>query len=374
MESRGRCCNYYNSDTQSSASPASQYDGYFKPNSSPDYSKEIEVNCVDIYDAKCVGIIAEKIYDCVYLDNVQYAEKNEVFTIDNYDPENGDQYRVGDPITIDNIALCYDFLGEEDDDTANGTKDLGCGNILVKFDMDYAVLSAVPGNGQEACYYPDDEREKCPCPTVKLYTEFQGTVAKNVCNREVGYSIPKTRVFKQGVRFFASNLKVKIKGKIGNEPFTATKDYMCYGDVFGEGPTYSVNPVELTKRNTQSDCVCTGTDVGLNFTPVNLYGKISSPINQPFTTNIKYDIGLKADSIDTEDRYGDYGEGYINADVGYSFFLKYIIRNSTSEQLAVFTSPRGVECRNANGEAEPDSRSNGNNNGNSYRKCCRCRG
>ena len=39
----------------------------FKTNCAPDESSELEVKCTNISNAKCVGILAEKIHDCVYL-------------------------------------------------------------------------------------------------------------------------------------------------------------------------------------------------------------------------------------------------------------------------------------------------------------------
>ena len=39
----------------------------------------------------------------------------------------------------------------------------------------------------------------------------------------------------------------------------------------------SVNPVEITKRDTLGNGEGCGDDVGLNFTPVNLYGRVGVP-------------------------------------------------------------------------------------------------
>ena len=357
----------------------------FKTNCAPDESSELEVKCTNISNAKCVGILAEKIHDCVYLESLQFADKDEVFAIDNYDPKNpscNTQYRVGDAVCIDEISLCYDNIGIKDDDTTEGMAHtnpnaLGEGNICVRYDMEDKVFSAVPGTGVAVYNYPDnavdDENLKCNTnipSIVNLYDEFEGTANRTRCNAEQENAVvPKSRVFKQGVRYHVDNLKIKIKGRIGNRPFTATKDYSCYGDLYGNGSRITVNPVEITKKDTLGNGEGCGTDVGLNFTPVNLYGRVSVPSDgRTVRSNIKLEHCLSADCVETTERYGDYGEGYIHATVGYSFLVNHNIRHTTSEELAVFTNPCGVECHDASRESD----CNGNDTGDVATKPRRC--
>lgn len=381
MENRGRSCDSTTSEVASVTSYSE--DDCFKPNCTPDLSKEIEVRCTDICNAKCVGILAEKIFDCVYLENLQFADKDEVFVIDNYDPNDRCryQYRAGDPIYIDDIALYYDYIGIEDDDTAEGAN-IGEGNICVRYDMENTILSAVPGNAHKACNYPDNVREVNDGmqSTVNLYDEFEGGVSntKTKCNAESGNPTSKSRVFKQGVRFYVDNLKVRIRGRIGASPFTATKDYTCFGDVLGDGTRFAVNPVEITKKDTLDNGDGCGKGVGLNFTPVNLYGRVSTPNDgRTVTSNINFETCLSAECIETSERYGDSGEGYIRATVGYSFLATNNIRHTTSEELAVFTNPNGVECRDTSRESDCKKEDDGNKTcPTKPTKCrrCGCRG
>ena len=135
----------------------------FKPNCEPEKSAEIEVQCTNISNAKCVGILAEKIFDCVYLDVLQFSDKDEVFAIDNFcETETGKSsyYRVGDCVCIDDISLCYDNIGIKDDDTIRECDccdhdSLGEGNILVRYDMTNKVFTAVPGTEVEVDNIPD---------------------------------------------------------------------------------------------------------------------------------------------------------------------------------------------------------------------------
>ena len=216
--------------------------------------------------------------------------------------------------------------------------------------MEDKLFSPVPGNGVEVRNYPDNyDDENRRGSTVMLYDEFEGAIGKTKCNSETRSDRNlKSRVFKQGIRFFVDNLKVRIRGRIGGRPFTATKDYGCYGDAYGKNQRISVNPVEITKRDTLGNGEGCGNDVGLNFTPVNLYGRVGVPNDgRRVRGNIKLDHCLSVECVETTERYGDYEEGYIRATVGYSFLVTHNIIHTTSEEIAVFTNPNGIECRNA---------------------------
>ncbi len=347
----------------------------FKPNCEREEAEELEVRCTNISNARCVGILAEKIVDCVYLESLQFADKDEVFTIDNF--ENGcSRYRMGDAVCIDDISLCYDNIGIKDDDTierGRSRRDLGEGDILVRYDMENKRFSAVPGNGVKVCNHPDNSDEDGR-RTVILYDEFEGAIGKTKCNSESRSDRnSRSRVFKQGLRFFVDNLKVRIRGRIGGRPFTATKDYNCFGDIYGNEKRISVNPVEITKRDTLGNGEGCGDDVGLNFTPVNLYGRVGVPSDgRSVRGNIKLEHCLSAECIETTERYGDYGEGYIHATVGYSFLVTHNIHHTTSEEIAVFTNPNGVECRDASRDSSC-RRENDYDEDRSNRRCRRNR-
>ena len=74
------------------------------------FGEEIEVNCGSISDAVCVGILVDKVYDCATGQPCpQYTNKDEEFTIMG-NSSCKRQYEEGDPICIDSIGLCYDYL------------------------------------------------------------------------------------------------------------------------------------------------------------------------------------------------------------------------------------------------------------------------
>ena len=65
-----------------------------KPNCQQDDWEELEVECGDVFSAECVGILAEKIYDCVYLEHLQFADKDEEFIIDGFEDLSDDEFIV----------------------------------------------------------------------------------------------------------------------------------------------------------------------------------------------------------------------------------------------------------------------------------------
>lgn len=381
MENMRRRCNSRSEDDR--RRPCETEDN-FKSNCDEDLSEELRIGGSSISNARCVGIVAEKIFDAVSLQEVQFADKEEVFTIDNFDPDdsrsgrNGRGYRVGAPVCIDDISLCYDFVGMKDDDDVDDMN-IGAGNIMISYDSNEQVFAAVPGNARSVCNFDNtstgESESSSSCDeddTVNLYDEFESRVARNKCNAESnGIATRQSRVFKQGVRFFVDNLKVKIRGRIGDRPFTATKDYSNFGDVLGRGQTFGVNPVEITARDTFGNGEGCGDDVGLNFVPVNLYGKVGTPSDRrTVTSNVSYEPCLSAECIETTETYGESGEGYIRATVEYSFLTNQNIRHTTTEQLAVFTNPNGVESRDATRESDCE-RDNDNDDSNPcrMRKC-----
>lgn len=307
-----------------------------------------EINCQypNIGNTDCIGIIAERIYDNVYLKTLQFADKEEVFKIDNCMKSS---YCPGDVVRINEVSVCYDCIGAMDDDAyaEDDVDKLGKGRIIIKYDMEEKILCGVKDSACYSDYYPDGftkcdeciERESI-CKNRILYSEFEGTVVKSTCSDEENEE--KVRMFMQGVRFYADNLRVRIKGFIGDKPFSATKDYMDYGQ---DEAKIKVNPVEITKKDTLGNGECVGADVGLNFNPINLYAVVKLPIESIVGVNLSFDTCLSAEFAETNERYGDSGIGEIRAIVGYSFMVTSNIRHTINEELAVFTNPKGLVSR-----------------------------
>ena len=280
----------------------------YKDNCDPVYSEELEVECGNIDPADCVAILAEKIFDCNTLQNLQFIDKEHNFTIDSYvedDPRYC--YRDGDSVCIDSISLCYDHIGIKDD-AAEENAEADCnddGNITISYNLKNRCLEASVGSG----YVAGD--------TV-LYDEFEGVISNSDtrrCNSESTTETPvtKARVFKAGINYYRR--------------FTGTAQIEADDD-------------GITK-------ITSASDEGLNFCPVNLYGRISRPADTKAKLKVELDTCLSADCVETNDLFDssnsdEEGNPQITAVVGYSFLVNHKLRHTTEEELAVFVSRNGV--------------------------------
>lgn len=184
-----------------------------KDNCPLEEGEEIEVDCGSISNARCVGILVDKVYDCGLGQQCpQFADKQETFEID-MDKYSKDYYEDGASVCIDQIGLCYDYLGLKDEYPS-----IEDGQISVKYDAEPKVLTSVSGTE-----YSNDRGS--------LYTEFEGALLQKPCdfsagNTEATSEAIKSKVFKGNIGFHAANLKVMITGRIGCRTFTATKNMM----------------------------------------------------------------------------------------------------------------------------------------------------
>lgn len=304
----------------------------YKDNCDPVYSEELEVECGNIYTADCVAILAEKIYDCTTLQNLQFIDKEHSFTIDSYvedDPRYS--YRDGDSVCIDSIALCYDHIGIKDDETEENAE-CDCnddGNITISYNLKNRCLEASVGSA----YVAGD---------TTLYDEFEGVIsnaATRRCNAESTTEAPvtKARVFKAGINYYAHNLSLKIRGRIGCRRFTGTAEIEADDD-------------GITK-------ITSAAEEGLNFCPVNLYGRISRPANEKAKLKVELDTCLSADCVETNDLFDSTncdreGNPQITAVVGYSFLVNHKLRHTTEEELAVFVSNKDVKCNETDNDSD----------------------
>ena len=289
-----------------------------KDNCVEDPGEEIEINCGSIDDAVCVGILVDKIYDCTSGQECpQFADKEEEFTIMGEDSCRRSSFEEGASICIDEIGLCYDYLGLKDEnDDEDG------GQILVKYDSVNREFDSVIGT--EFALEGEDT----------LYNEFEGTISRTPCtfrtNNPEDVEAVKSKVFKGNIRVHAANLRVMISGRIGCRRFTAIKEY---------------DPiVEITRPEDEYE--------GLNLSPVNLYSRVSTPNDgRVVKSNIKFTPCLAVECATTDDVYAECRDGKINATVTYSLVSRSRVRHTTNEEIAVFTNPDGVQCNDSDEES-----------------------
>lgn len=81
-----------------------------------DFTYDVKSESNDISKVKCVGILADKIYDYTSFKTLQFGVKNEEFSIKTMNEE---EYKVGAEVRIEEVSLCYDYIGIKDDKTIN---------------------------------------------------------------------------------------------------------------------------------------------------------------------------------------------------------------------------------------------------------------
>ena len=173
------------------------------------FKKNCDLNCCnnlivkdsDIYEAECVPVVTEKIFDSITLEDFKYRVENEEFTIVSTDRCHYDE---GAPICIDKIGITYDFIGMIEVEKKE----------LVDFEK--VIFSAKSGTGYKCC-----EETFYDKFTANVYTaKFNSRTNKK---NEV-----KSRVLENEAQFYICNLQVILFGTIGKQEFKAISSTTPY--------------------------------------------------------------------------------------------------------------------------------------------------
>lgn len=299
-----------------------------------EFTYEIKQEANDISNVKCEGIVADKIYDCIYLTSNQVSVKNEEFTIIT---EGEEDYTVGDKISIEKFDIFYNFIGIMEDykDGVNNNEDFIC----VEVDGSKVDLVGSKESAHEIREIPVENKEEKIPEVITIYREFNGYFKRN------SNSNFRVSIFKHGVRYFIDGLEIKISGKIGCKTFEGIKSYKKY-DIDRDGNYIISNPAEITSLDRVNEYKNEEVDfpeVGLNFSPVNLCGDLNIPNNnRRVQLKIKLDSRLSIENILPFSRY--MGGNTLNGLVKYSFLVTQKIYHSTKEKIGVFIDKKGVIC------------------------------
>ena len=299
----------------------------------------------DISNMKIQGIVANKIYDKAYKNIVKESLKSEEFII-----SGSDKYIKGDKVSIDKISIDYNFIGIMDDEdslslpNSNDNKRLGAINIKVNnknIRLSKVDKEAYKSEYIQTSYVLDNKKVNKTPNLVYLYKEFQG----NIDFKDI--SCNKTFVFKYGLRFFVDNLKIKIKGKIGEKEFEGVKDYRKYNKDL-KGNYVDINPVEITKEDTlglsnyenyidsynYKVLKNINPEVGLNFTPVNIFENMNIREKNKIKIKLKLQGCLFAKEVISVEKYKENNK--IRALIKYIFQIESYIYFMNKERIAVF--------------------------------------
>lgn len=299
----------------------------------------------DISNMKIQGILANKIYDKTYKNIVKESLKSEEFII-----SGNEKYIKGDKVSIDRILVDYNFIGVIDDGdslslpNSNNNKNSGVINIKVNnkniklFNTD---KKAYKSNYIQTSYVLDNKKVNKTPNLVYLYKEFQGNIdLKNI-------SLKNNFLFKYGLRFFVDNLKIRIKGKIGEKEFEGVKDYRKYNKDLNKNYV-DINPVEITREDTldlsnyenyinsynYKVLKNINPEVGLNFTPVNIFEKLNIEEKNKMKIKLKLEGCLFAKEVISVEKYK--GNNKIRSLINYVFQIESYIYFMNKEKIAVF--------------------------------------
>lgn len=257
----------------------------FKKNCDLNCCDNLKVRDSDIYEAECVPVITEKIFDSIILEDFKYRIEDGEFTIVSTEKCSYDE---GEPICIDKIGITYDFIGIEEERKEE----------LVN--SENVIFSAEPGTG----YNIGDE---------VLYNEYIGTFVTNrCCPRDGKKQGIKSRVLENNVKFYVSNLEIILIGTIGNKPFKAISSNEPY-----TGPIFD--------------------GVSLDF-----YGRINLPKGSKKTTiHEEYEGCLSVECATTNCLYSNDSETFTAA-IEFLLVVEKTMYSTVTEKMAVFTMANAV--------------------------------
>lgn len=257
----------------------------FKDNCDLNCCDNLIVRDSDIYEAECVPVVTEKIFDSIILEDFKYRVEDEEFTIVSTEKYHYDE---GAPICIDKIGITYDFIGiaeEKKEELINSEN---------------VIFSAEPGTG----YNTSDE---------VFYNEYVGTFITNRCcekdNKKKGI---KSRVLENDVKFYVSNLQIALMGTIGDKQFKAISSNMPYTGHIFDG-------------------------VSLDF-----YGRINLPKgSRKATIHEEYDGCLTVECATTNYLYSN--DNYtFTAAIEFLLVVEKTMYSTVTEKMAVFTMSNAV--------------------------------
>lgn len=260
----------------------------FKENCDLNCCDNLVVRDSDIYEAECVPVITEKIFDSIILEDFKYRVEDEEFTIVSTGKCNYDE---GAPICIDKIGITYDFIGiaeEKKEELVNSES---------------VIFSAEPGTGYNTC----DE---------VFYNEYIGTFITNRCcekdNKKQGI---KSRVLENNVKFYVSNLQIALIGTIGDKQFKAISSNMPYTGHIFDG-------------------------VSLDF-----YGRINLPKgSRKATIHEEYDGCLTVECATTNCLYSSDNDTFTAA-IEFLLVVEKTMYSTVTEKMAVFTMSNAIISR-----------------------------
>lgn len=257
----------------------------FKKNCNLGCCNNIVVKDIDIYQAECVPVLAERIFDCITLEDFKYRVENSEFNIV---PTSKYSYDEGAPICIDKVGVGYDFIG-----------------ILEPQKQELVNSESVTFSAQVGTGYT--------CCNQTFYNEYIASFTTNKCCSAIANKKGiASRILENDVQFYICNLQITLIGNIGNKPFKAVSE--IYTGAIFDG------------------------------TSLDFCGRICLPKGAKKSTIIEeYEGCLSVECVTTEDSYSS-GSDSFTAAVEFLLVVEKTMYSTLTEKLAVFTLPNAVMC------------------------------
>lgn len=270
-----------------------------KPNCVAKCCNPLVCECEDVEQSHCVPILAQKIFDCLCLDQLQFAEfAGGTFTIENFDATT---MKSGMPICIDKVSTTYDFIG---------TPILPPATLTVKVGKINVPLTAV-------------------CPSATLADCFEGCIktTKACCDGKEGI---KTRISTTApVAFSITNLVTTVTGRIG---------CVCFKANSAPGGTQVISGLFPAISDTS------------------IFSKICLPkestklkLSLCFDSCLSVDCVVPSPATFTAPAAG--AAATFTADIEVSFLVNSEIIATTSEKLGVFVTDKDIKCHTGSSDS-----------------------
>lgn len=258
---------------------------------------EVTAQRTDIRHARCIPILAERIYDCTNIESGGMKYIPLTFNITS-DLTN---YSQGDEICIKKISVAYDFIG------------------LVNNDEN--PLPVIVDNiSAEQDFKPTDCSPSVTCGGNILYNTYGKSVETNL-NQQCCEKGRKSKIAVTDAEFYVCNLQIFVTGKIGCNCFEAsTSSYSGTLANFG------------------------GLEKGLK--SLDFLGNLCYPTGPScLNMELKFQSCIGVDCVTASEKYSDIT---FDASALVSLFSNLRVYSTVQEELVVYTTNNRINCNDEN--------------------------
>lgn len=304
----------------------------FKPNCKPECCSGLPKVVPDLNNVKAVPVLTNRIFDCIKLENPNFAISQQTFKIISTPPPNTN-YNEGDKVCIDKICVKYNHIGA-----------LITNNGYLYPDGKVSICSktvtpqAVPGSSTPSTF-----------PSQFISNNFVFNTTNTSCcyeNNRIKEG-KQCKVIEQNIPFRILGLKIIVTGRVGCLPFTAEyvpsstvtglyetlglpNNYNFFGKLCIPQSNSGVVIREVFEPCLSIDCIEPTTDL----------------FNRAPSLEDNTDQEIAAEDVDTNKPGKPDNQLKFKANIESSLLIKKTIYALAEEKLSVLTipTPRNQQC------------------------------